>query len=160
MAPRHSLSQDRTNPSVRPGPVLAVQATGGLYSDKTNVAFDDFKARGGNDIKVEFFHDRTNLHRVWDSGLIRHTKKPWTTYAAELQATMTPEQAAEWETVTSPGDWATETYELAVTYAYEIPTNGQLGQPYFDRCIPVVEKRLTMAGVRLAHLLNTVFAEE
>ena len=30
--------------------------------------------RGGNDIKVEFFHDRTNLHRMWDSGLIRRTK--------------------------------------------------------------------------------------
>ncbi len=115
--------------------------------------------RGGNDIKVEFFHDRTNLHRVWDSALIRHTKKPWTTYAAELQATLTPEQATEWEKATSPVDWATETYELAVTCAYEVPADGQLGQAYFERCIPIAEKRLTMAGVRLAHLLNTVFGD-
>jgi hypothetical protein len=46
-----------------------------------------------------------------------------------------------------------------VTYAYEIPANGQLGQEYFERCIPVAERRLAMAGVRLAHLLNTVFGD-
>jgi len=31
--------------------------------------------KGGNDIKVEFFLNRTDLHTVWDSLLIRHTKK-------------------------------------------------------------------------------------
>lgn len=35
------------------------------------------KDKGGNDIKVEFFHDRINLHRVWDTSLIRRAKKPW-----------------------------------------------------------------------------------
>ncbi|MCH7813784.1 MAG: S1/P1 nuclease [Planctomycetes bacterium] len=33
------------------------------------------KDKGGNDIKVEFFHDRTNLHRLWDSGLIRRPNR-------------------------------------------------------------------------------------
>ena len=35
---------------------------------------------------MEFFGNRTNLHRLWDSGLIRHTKKPWREYANELRA--------------------------------------------------------------------------
>lgn len=31
--------------------------------------------RGGNDVKVFFFGDNTNLHSLWDSGLIRRTQK-------------------------------------------------------------------------------------
>ncbi len=114
--------------------------------------------RGGNDIKVDFFNDRTNLHRVWDSGLIRRTKKPWSAYAAQLQRAITPEQLTKWRS-TDPVEWATESYRLALSHAYAIPKNGQLGQAYFDRCIPVVNLRLSMAGVRLATLLNATFAE-
>lgn len=114
--------------------------------------------RGGNDIKVEFFHDRTNLHRVWDSGLIRRTKKPWSAYAAELQRAITPEQVAKWKS-TDPVEWATESYRLALSHAYAIPEDGQLGQAYFDRCIPVVNQRLSMAGIRLSTLLNAAFAK-
>ncbi len=115
--------------------------------------------RGGNDIKVEFFHDRTNLHWVWDSGLIRCTKKRWPAYAAELQRSITPEQLAEWSRATAPVEWATESYKLAMSHAYAIPKDGQLGRPYFERCIPIVDRRLAMAGVRLATLLNAIFAE-
>ena len=117
------------------------------------------KDKGGNDIKVEFFHDRTNLHRLWDSGLIRRTKKPWTDYASELRQGITPEQLADWRKVTDPSDWATESYELALSHAYEIPKNGQLGEAYFDRSIPVVNRRLAMAGVRMATMLNRIFAD-
>ena len=38
--------------------------------------------KGGNDIKVAFFENNTNLHSLWDSGLIRSTQKSWTEYAA------------------------------------------------------------------------------
>ncbi len=113
--------------------------------------------KGGNDIKVAFFKNRTNLHRVWDSGLIRRMKKPWSTCAAELQQAITPKQLAEWKN-TDPVVWATESYKLALSHAYAIPKNGQLGQPYVDRCIPVVKRRLSMAGIRLATLLNATFA--
>ncbi|MFH0981978.1 MAG: S1/P1 nuclease [Planctomycetota bacterium] len=118
------------------------------------------KDKGGNDIKVDFFYDRTNLHRVWDSELIRRTKKPWSPYAAELRQAITPELLAEWRGVTDPGEWATESYRLALSHAYAVPQDGQLGQEYFERCIPVVDQRLTMAGVRLATLLNRIFAED
>ena len=42
---------------------------------------------------------------------------------------------------------------------YAIPKDGRLGQDYFDKNIPVVNERLSMAGVRLAALLNVVFDE-
>ncbi len=45
--------------------------------------------RGGNDIKVRFFENDTNLHSLWDSSMIRRTKKGWTEYATELAAKIT-----------------------------------------------------------------------
>ena len=37
--------------------------------------------------------------------------------------------------------------------------DGRLGQEYLDKNIPVIERRLSVAGVRLAALLNAVFDE-
>jgi hypothetical protein len=33
-----------------------------------------------------------------------------------------------------------------------------VGRAYFERCIPVVHRRLARAGVRLAEVLNAIFA--
>ncbi len=55
--------------------------------------------------------------------------------------------------------WATESHKLAHSNAYAIPKDGRLGQDYFDKNIPVVNERLSVAGVRLAALLNVIFDE-
>lgn len=41
--------------------------------------------------------------------------------------------------------------------AYDVPKDGQLGQAYYDKNLPVVEERLKMAGVRLAAVLNGTY---
>lgn len=56
-----------------------------------------------------------------------------------------------------PPGWATESYRLALSHAYDIPKDGKLGQAYFDRNIPIVDERLKLAGVHLADTLNEVF---
>ena len=114
--------------------------------------------RGGNDIKVTFFENNTNLHSLWDSGMIRHTKKGWSDYATELAANITPQQRVLYGKL-DPVVWATESYLLARSNAYAIPKDGQLGQDYLDKNIRVIERRLSMAGVRLAALLNVIFDE-
>ena len=113
--------------------------------------------KGGNDIKVWFFDNDTNLHSLWDSGLIRRTQKSWTEYAAELHKRESRKKriAANLD----PAAWATESYKLAVSNAYAIPNSGELGQDYFERNISIVEQRLAIAGVRLAAMLNTIFDE-
>lgn len=115
--------------------------------------------RGGNDVKVDFFYDRTNLHVVWDELLIRRARSPWREYAAELHRRITPQKAAQWRRNMDVGEWAMESARLAASHAYPVPRDGQLGEAYFDRNRPVVEERLSMAGVRLAAVLNGVFAE-
>ena len=114
--------------------------------------------KGGNDIKVTFFEDNTNLHSLWDSGMIRRTKKGWSEYATELAANITPQQRVLYGTL-DPVTWASESYLLARSNAYAVPKDGRLGQDYFDKNIRVVSNRLSVAGVRLALLLNVIFDE-
>ncbi len=112
--------------------------------------------KGGNDIKVTFFENNTNLHSLWDSGMIRRTKKGWTEYAKELAANITPQQQIQYGTL-DPVAWATESHKLAHSNAYAVPKDGRIGQDYLDKNIPVVNERLSMAGVRLAAQLNVIF---
>ena len=117
------------------------------------------KDRGGNDISVEFNHNRTNLHRLWDSGLIRFNGVPWSAYAKSLRESIKTNDLQAWKAI-DPIVWANESYKLALSHAYEIPTDRQLGPEYVQRNLPVIERRLKMAGVRLAALLNAVYATQ
>lgn len=102
---------------------------------------------------MRFFGRDTNLHRLWDSGLINRRKgnRPWDTYVDDLNRAITTNKT--WGG--SPSDWATESYKLALSNAYQVG-NGQLGQDYFDSNIGVVEERLKKSGLRLAKLLNGI----
>jgi hypothetical protein len=115
--------------------------------------------KGGNDIKVDFLHDRTDLHTVWDSLLLRHAKQPWRSYAAQLYARITPDRRQKWSASLDPAVWATESFKLAESHAYAIPKTGQLDRSYMDRNLPVIEERLSVAGVRLGALLNAIFTD-
>ncbi len=90
--------------------------------------------------------------------MIRRTKKGWSEYATELAANITPQQRIQYGTL-DPVAWATESYQLARSNAYPIPKDGRIGQEYLDKNIPVIERRLSVAGVRLALLLNVIFDE-
>jgi hypothetical protein len=118
--------------------------------------------RGGNDLQVQFFDQGSNLHRVWDSGLIDHAKKSEAEWVDVLSKSITPEQAATWSKG-GPPDWANESLEIA-RLAYlnppgnaELKKGAKLGQAYQDAYLPMAERRLAQAGVRLAWILNTTF---
>lgn len=55
---------------------------------------------------------------------------------------------------TSPSQ--TDTWDV-LELAHEIPKDGRISQDYFEKNIPIVNKRLSVAGVRLAALLNDIF---
>lgn len=118
--------------------------------------------KGGNDIRVEFFTNPTNLHRVWDTSIIRRALdgRGWSIYAREIESRVKQEQRREWLKTTDPGAWATESWKLAQSNAYVIPQDGRLGSEYFDRNRPVIDQRLAMAGIRLGAMLNSIFANE
>ncbi len=127
--------------------------------------------RGGNSIKVTWFDEPSNLHRVWDSEMIDFYRMSYTELAASLDQ-VAEEQVTTWQKA-SVIDWANESmaarpgiYEnlgecqteehegahapsLTCTYAYSY----RYHYVHFD----VVRQRLFQAGIRLAGVLNAIF---
>ncbi len=118
--------------------------------------------KGGNDLQVQFFEKGSNLHSVWDSGLLDKAGRPEGEYVALIESRITPEMASEWSKGETR-DWAAESLEAA-RGAYRDPFSGaelkkgaRLGQPYQDANITTAERRVAQAGVRLAAILNETF---
>jgi len=109
--------------------------------------------RGGNDVKVRWFREDSNLHRVWDSNMIDDTRLSYTELAQSLPV---PEEAKinAWQQE-SVRDWANESMGLRrAVYAYG---DGNLGYLYTYVNFHIVRQRLLEAGVRLAGLLNEIY---
>jgi nuclease S1 len=134
---------------------------------------------GGNKTVVLYRGRRhLSLHRLWDSELLAdgmdrlyrkggtrrgNTKDLWRRLAADLDAAAGPRERRRWEAATDPEVWAGES--LAIARGPLVTGDG--GRPlapgailpddYEDRAFPVVEERLTAAGIRLAFALNAIF---
>ena len=52
--------------------------------------------RGGKDFKVTWFGKSTNLHSVWDSGLIEQRALSYSEYAKWLSRSITPLEVVAW----------------------------------------------------------------
>ena len=50
--------------------------------------------------------------------------------------------------------WALESHKFAHDVAYDYPDDGILGVEYLNKSLPVVDRQLALAGVRLAYLLE------
>ncbi|WP_298672575.1 S1/P1 nuclease [uncultured Sphingomonas sp.] len=110
--------------------------------------------RGGNDTHVTFFNKRTNLHSLWDSGLIEQRKLSYTEYAAFLARSTTPEQLIAWSDP-RPGTWITESVHLREKI---YPTDPKLSWSYVYQHQAELDERLKQAGIRIAAYLNWLFA--
>jgi hypothetical protein len=111
--------------------------------------------RGGNAVKVTFLGKKSNLHAVWDSGIIREADLSDVEFADELEAAI---KANEIDSIQrgTPITWANEAHKLAQTNAYKrVPKSGAiLRVAYYNRNFAVVDSQLTKAGLRLAKVLN------
>jgi hypothetical protein len=116
----------------------------------------DNQDRGGNDVHVDFMGRRTNLHAVWDSGILTAAHiGDERAYALELAHSITPAEAEMWRSGT-PGDWADDSYGVARNLIYGVWPHdpGELSASYEQKGIYVVQVQLEKAGVRLAAVLN------
>jgi len=76
--------------------------------------------RGGNSIHVTFFGHKTNLHSLWDSGMLKRdfnlSNRDWQDLATTLEGQISATEKSEWEAGT-PADWAVESHALALSNA-------------------------------------------
>jgi hypothetical protein len=132
--------------------------------------------RGGNKVSVDFFdHKNTNLHSVWDGGMIEHVLnlrlgphfqpdlKGTAAEAKKLNAEIKDSDAKAWapdgltgHLDTATVKWANDSHALAQTAYSNLPIHRRQGweQSYVDQEWPVVQSQLERAGVRLARILN------
>jgi hypothetical protein len=106
--------------------------------------------RGGNEVKVSFFGNDTNLHSVWDSGLIDRRQLSFSEYAAFLERRIEPADVVAWWS-SDPNVWIGESTKLRDTV---YPQDVKLSWDYAYRHTPQVDARLSRAGVRIAAYLN------
>lgn len=112
--------------------------------------------RGGNDVKLTYMWEDSNLHRVWDSGMINFEQLSYTEYTQSIDFA-TESQITEWQAATVV-DWAYESVALR-SQVYDIPENKKLSYRYSFDNIATVNQRLLQAGVRLAGILNDIYGE-
>jgi nuclease S1 len=108
--------------------------------------------RGGNDVLVLWFGEPSNLHSVWDGGLIESTELSFSELA-DLVDHPTADEVREWQR-SGPGDWARESQQLRGA-CYELG-DRRLSYRYGHDHWPTVERRVRQAGVRLAGELNRI----
>lgn len=109
--------------------------------------------RGGNDFAVTFFGESSNLHRVWDSQMIDRQQLSFSEYAARLLRHVDDAELQAWSDP-DPLVWIGESAAIRDTI---YPDRHDLGWDYQFRELPVVERRLSQAGVRMAAWLDAVF---
>ncbi len=118
---------------------------------------EDNHDKGGNLVQVVFFDQPSNLHSVWDSGILNHVEPYGNKLAEELGRRITPAEREQWAKGTVE-DWALESHRLAREVAYKNLPAGTpplaLGQAYVDATAPAVQTQLEKAGIRLATILN------
>lgn len=109
---------------------------------------------GGNLIKIQFFKKDTNLHSLWDSGLIDNTKYSYTEYARVLDVKSKEEikqiQSGSLE------DWLYESHQAANQLYASVKPGENYSYDYQQQYNALLERQLLHAGLRLAKILNEV----
>ncbi|CAH8355218.1 unnamed protein product [Eruca vesicaria subsp. sativa] len=119
-----------------------------------------FGDQGGNKIKLNWYDQETNLHRVWDNKIIDSALEK---YYNSSRSYDWSNDVPSWVScplhkIVCPNLYASESIDLACKCAYKDATAGTtLGDDYFISRLPIVEKRIAQGGIRLAATLNRIF---
>jgi hypothetical protein len=112
-----------------------------------------------------------NLHSIWDSVIYNFTGYPELPLTDEHWASLTADAAdiaenypfSEQRVMSGQfSDWSTESFELAVIFAYNGWKDDQEGpsDAYDKRAEPVIKSQIHLGARRLAETIKDIFASE
>ena len=118
--------------------------------------------RGGNDFPLVIEGmDKANLHKLWDSAGLQLREDPTPEQLEEFVERIQKEyprshfQDRVWQS--NPEIWLRESYKLAVSFVYPgVKAGGTPSQAYIDGARVTCERRIALAGYRLADLITEV----
>lgn len=110
---------------------------------------------GGNGIKIKLMRKESNLHSLWDSGLIDYAGMSYLELAKSCDV-ISKQETKEWQKddVTK---WAFESYEISQQLYAEAAQNPDFDYNYYPKHADFIKKRLAQAGLRLAGVLNEIY---
>ena len=112
--------------------------------------------KGGNDIKLTWFNNPTNLHSVWDSQLIDFQQLSYTEYTAWINHTTSAQRAQCQKAPIS--QWLYESSRIANKIYAGVKDGDKINvYEYNYNNIKTLNNQLVKGGVRLAGLLNEIF---
>ncbi|WP_282298496.1 S1/P1 nuclease [Stenotrophomonas sp. PS02289] len=109
--------------------------------------------KGGNDFQVQYNGRGTNLHSLWDSGMLNTRKLDDDAYATRLNKLPKPKFSKRANINADAVTWAEASCRIAIASGV-YPPKRKLEASYTDTYLPVAERELRLAGERLAVLLN------
>jgi hypothetical protein len=148
---RHSSGQNRRQEAL----IFLVHFIADIHQPLHCIDNND---RGGNDVTVKFFGMPTNLHTVWDGGILYRTHLQERAYTHRLRRWLTTQNQHDLQQGT-PVDWALEAHDVARRHAYQLPSDRNLRSGYYSATVPLIEAQLAKAAIRLAYVLNTAFTD-
>lgn len=111
---------------------------------------------GGNDIKVSWFGQSSNIHRVWDEQMIEGQKLSYTEYTAAINHIDVKEKLSLQKQPLSK--WFFDSYQISEQLHKELQQDDKkLGYEYNFKHLKTLNEQLLKAGVHLAALLNQLF---
>jgi hypothetical protein len=124
---------------------------------------------GGNTISVKIQFKGTtctnnscstppdNLHKVWDTTLIRARQYNWQSWVDDLEKDWLKSASAIADQEDDPVKWTEAAHNEALAHNIWVQDGATLDQAYYDRAVPLVTQQLGLAGLRLARYLSDVF---
>ncbi len=111
--------------------------------------------RGGNNRPVVLFGRPSNLHSIWDSGIVEAAHK-WN-YTEWQQQIDRRNQDIETIQAGTPTDWLLETQRICNEVYEKTPEGTKVSYDYVNKYAPIIEQQFLRGGLRLAHLLNEIY---
>lgn len=111
--------------------------------------------RGGNDLVITFEGRRTNLHALWDSGLIEALGHTDVSLAEAIRDDLRRHRDLGRIARGGVVDWAMESHRLSRDLVYHaLPASLEVDRGYLDLVGPALRLQLLRASVRLAAVLD------
>lgn len=110
---------------------------------------------GGNKVSVTWFGEKSNLHRVWDEGLIEYQQLSYTEYARAIDFP-TDNQLTMWRN-SSLKDFVYGSYQACNRIYANVKPDDRLSYKYNFEFAGLLNEQLLKGGICLANIINEIY---
>ncbi len=131
---------------------ILIHLVGDLHQPMHTARLDDL---GGNKVLLTWFGEKSNLHKVWDEGIVDYQKLSYTEYAKAINHP-SPAAFTTWQK-TSLKECLFESYQICTKIYAGTKMNDKLSYRYNFDWVATVNEQLLKGGIRLAKILNDIY---